>query len=441
MGNSTELSLRDVIGGGYDEFLRCRKRYRVVKGGKASKKSTTTALWLIYMMMQPEYHLANAMVVRKVMVTHRGSTFAQLQWAIERLKVGRWWKATVSPMELTYLPTGQKIIFRGFDDPMKLASTTVPSGHLCWVWVEEAYEIESEDDFNLLDWSVPRGEIPPPLFHQTTITFNPWNEHHWLKARFFDKLSEQVFATTSNYLCNEHLADTDRAIYEWMKVENPRKYDVAGLGNWGVSEGLVYENWRVEGFEVREITREKPWQWRRVFGLDYGYSNDPAAFVAAAVNPLKREVYIYDEHSATGMLNSDIAAMLIRKGYQKERIIADCAEAKSNEDLRRSGCTRVRGSEKGADSIRNGIANLQEYKIIIHPLCKHTATEIAAYCWKKDKLGHTLNEPVDKDNHLMDALRYAMQDVKSFKPSETEPRAPRPSRTGVTAADMKGGWA
>ena len=158
------------------------------------------------------------------------------------------------------------------------------------------------------------------------------------------------------------------------------------------------------------------------------------------VNPRKREVYVYDEHSATGMLNSDIAAMLIRKGYQKERIVADCAEAKSNEDLRRMGITRVRGSEKGADSIRNGIANLQEYKIVIHPLCKHTATEIAAYCWRKDKLGQTLNEPVDRNNHLMDALRYAMQDVKSFMPPENEPREPRQSRTGVTAEDMRGGW-
>ncbi len=440
MNNKTVISLKETVGAGYDDFWRCRKRYRVVKGGKASKKSTTTALWLISMMMRPEYRLANALVVRKVMVTHRGSTFAQLQWAIERLKVGRWWKATVSPMEITYLPTGQKILFRGFDDPYKLASTTVPKGHLCWVWVEEAYEIESEDDFNLLDWSVPRGEMPEPLFPQTTLTLNPWNEHHWIKARFFDKTSDQEFAITTNYLCNEHLSETDRAIYERMKVENPRKYEVAGLGNWGISQGLIYENWYVEGFEVQEITRDKPWQWRHIFGLDYGYSNDPAAFIAAVVNPLKREVYVYDEHSATGMLNSDIAAMLIRKGYQKERIIADCAEAKSNDDLRRMGISRVRGSEKGADSIRNGIANLQEYKIVIHPLCKHTATEIASYCWRTDKLGHTLNEPVDKDNHLMDALRYAMQDIKTFKPSENEPRAPRPSRTGVTAADMKGGW-
>ena len=176
MRNRTVISLRETVGGGYDEFWNCRKRYRVVKGGKASKKSTTMALWLITMMMRPEYRLANALVVRKVMATHRGSTFAQLQWAISKLKVDRWWKATVSPMEITYLKTGQKIIFRGFDDAQKLASTTVAHGHLCWVWIEEAYELDSESEFDLLDWSVPRGAIPKPLFHQTTFSLPPLTE-------------------------------------------------------------------------------------------------------------------------------------------------------------------------------------------------------------------------------------------------------------------------
>ncbi len=440
MSDKTVLSLREVVGGGYDEFWRCRKRYRVVKGGKASKKSTTMALWLISMMMRPEYALANALVIRNVMATHRGSTYAQLQWAISALKADHLWKPTVSPLELTYKPTGQKILFRGFDDPMKLASTTVPKGHLCWVWVEEAYELESEADFDLLDWSVPRGEIPPPLFHQTTLTLNPWNEGHWIKKRFFDKSDDRVLAMTTNYLCNEHLSDTDRTIYERMRVENPRKYDVAGLGNWGVAEGLVYENWTVEGFNIRDIVREKPWQWRHIFGLDYGYTNDPTAFVAAAVNPLRREIYVYDEHSERGMLNSDIAATLIRKGYQKERIRADAAEPKTNDELRRLGVHRIVPAEKGTDSIRHGIAVLQEYKIMIHPFCKETAAEIATYCWRQDKFGKTVNDPVDKNNHLMDALRYAMQDAMKFSPPEEEPRRVRASQSGVRAEDMRGGW-
>ena len=176
------VSIRETVGAGYGEFWNCRKRYRVVKGGKGSKKSATTALWIIYNMMKPEHKQANTLVIRKVMETHRSSTFAQLQWAIERLGAGRWWKATKSPLELTYLPTGQKILFRGMDDVLKLASLTVPSGYLCWTWLEEAYEIAREDDFDKLDLSVPRGAVPAPLFKQTTITFNPWNEGHWLKC-------------------------------------------------------------------------------------------------------------------------------------------------------------------------------------------------------------------------------------------------------------------
>ena len=143
------------------------------------------------------------LVVRKIGDTHRTSTFAQLKWAIQKLGVSDYWRATTSPLELTYIPTGQKVLFRGFDDPLKLASTTVSTGSLCWVWVEEAYEIDSEDAFDLLDLSVPRGNVEPPLFKQTTLTFNPWSERHWLKKRFFDTPADNVVCYSTDYRCNE----------------------------------------------------------------------------------------------------------------------------------------------------------------------------------------------------------------------------------------------
>ena len=434
------VSIAETVGGGYREFWNCKKRYRVVKGGKASKKSTTTALWIIANMMKPEYREANVLVIRRIMNTHRSSTFAELQKATGRLGVAHLWKANLSPLEMTYLPTGQKILFRGFDDPLKLASTTVSTGYLCWVWLEEAFEIDREDDFDKLDLSVPRGQIPAPLFKQTTLTFNPWRDTHWLKKRFFDVEREDTLAITTNYLCNEFLDDADRAIYERMREQNPRQYDVAGLGNWGVTEGLVFENWEVRAFDRKEVVKDKPWQWRHVFGLDYGYTNDPTAFIAAMVNPISKELYVYDEHYAVQMLNSDIAAMIIRKGYQKERIRADCAEPKSNDELRRLGISRLQPSVKGVDSVRNGIATIQEYRIIVHPTCFHTAAELSAYCWATDRAGNKQNEPKDCDNHLMDALRYAMVDVKTFRPSVDKPKPPRVSREGLTADDFRGGW-
>ena len=179
------------------------------------------------------------------------------------------------------------------------------------------------------------------------------------------------------------LDNIDRAIFERMKQEKPRKYDVAGLGNWGISEGLIYENWEVLQFDINELGVERNQfnkisvdnrhEYRHFFGLDYGYTNDPTAFIAFIANPITKELFIYDEHYETKMLNSDIADMIKRKGFSKERIRADCAEPKSNDDLRRLGISRVMPSVKGKDSIINGIMAIQEYKIYVLPKCKRNS--------------------------------------------------------------------
>ncbi len=420
------IALPALVGGGYRRFWDCRLRYRVVKGGKASKKSSTAALWYIVQLMK--YSEANLLVVRQVYRTHIDSTYAQLRWAIRRLQVEHLWQTSREPLELKYKPTGQRILFRGLDNVEKLASTTVEQGVLCWVWIEEAFEIPREADFDKLDLSVPRGEVPPPLFKQTTLTFNPWSENHWLKARFFDREDPQVLAMTTDYRCNEFLDDTDRARYARMREQNPRQYAVAGLGQWGHSEGLVFENWVVEAFSRGELRREG---LRHVFGLDYGYANDPTAFIAAAVDEANKRIYVYDEHYATRMLNGDIAAMITAKGYQKERIRADSAEPKSNDDLRRLGISRIQPARKGADSVNAGIARLQEYRLLVHPRCVHTAAELGAYCWQSGgREGEYINRPADRDNHLMDALRYAMEDA---------PRGVKAEK--ARCYGFRGGWA
>lgn len=429
------IYLPRVVGGGYGEFWRCRKRYRVVKGGKASKKSTTAALWFIYHLMKLPG--SNLLVVRQVYRTHQDSTFAQLKWAIRRLGVDHLWGESKTPLELRYLPTGQRILFRGFDDVNKLASTTVDTGYLCWVWVEEAYELDREADFDRLDLSVPRGEVPAPLFKQTTVTFNPWNSGHWLKSKFFDRAREDVFTLTTTYRCNEFLDDIDRQVFEEMRLRRPRQYAVAGLGEWGVAEGLVFERWRVEAFDPARLGG-KAEGVLHVFGLDYGYTNDPTAFIAAAVQPDKKRLYIYDEHYEKRMLNGEIAAMIRAKGYGKERIRADAAEPKSNEELRRLGIARLRAADKGPDSVRSGIARIQEYDMVVHPRCVHTIEELGAYCWEPPREG-VPNRPADRDNHLMDALRYAMEEVRDFHPGRAA-LSRRPIAGGVLPEDLRGGW-
>ena len=268
--NDEKIYLPDCVGKGYKEFWNFKGRYRIVKGSRASKKSKTTALWYIYNMMK--YPQSNLLVVRKTYRTLKDSCFTELKWAVNRFGVNHLWKFTTIPLEAEYTPTGQKIYFRGLDDPLKIASITVDKGFLCWMWVEEGYEVTNEDDFNMLDESI-RGEVPEGLFKQITITFNPWNERHWLKRRFFDVESSDVLALTTNYTCNEWLDEADIKVFEAMKKNNPRRYQVAGLGGWGIVEGLVYENWKEQEFTFEQIKHCKT-----VSGLDFGYTNDPTAF-------------------------------------------------------------------------------------------------------------------------------------------------------------------
>ena len=324
---------------------------------------------------------------------------------------------------MTYKPTGQKIYFRGLDDPLKVTSITVDQGVLSWMWIEEAYEISSEDDFNMLDESI-RGAVPEGsgLFKQITLTFNPWNEHHWLKKRFFDNPDEETLALTTNYLCNEWLDAADRKVFETMQKQNPRRYKVAGLGEWGIVDGLVYENWKEEEFDLiskkeylkldEAAKRVRSYVFREdiqsAFGLDFGYTNDPSALFAGFIDTEHRKIYVWDEMYENGLSNRKIFEHIQSMGYGKEKITADCAEPKSIDQLRGYGL-RVNGAEKGKDSINNGIQFIQDYEIIIHPRCVNFLTEISNYTWDKDKLGNKLNKPIDDFNHLMDAMRYALE--------------------------------
>lgn len=399
------IYLPELVGGGYGEFWRFRGRYRVCKGSRASKKSKTSALWFIVNLMK--YSAANLLVVRATYNTLRNSCFTELKWAIARLGVQQYWQINLSPLEMTYLPTGQKIYFRGLDDPLKVTSITVDVGVLCWLWIEEAYEIDSEESFDTLDESI-RGQVPDGLFKQITLTFNPWNEHHWLKKRFFDTSDSDTLAKTTNYLCNEFLDAADLRVFERMKRDNPRRYQVAGLGNWGMVDGLVYENFREAEFELSDL----PDTARSFFGLDFGYTNDPTAFWAGMVDEKSKKIWVFDEMYERGMSNERIADRITEMGYAKEVITADSAEPKSIDRLRTLGLRRVRAAQKGKDSILNGIDRIQDYELIVHPRCKNFIVEIYNYTWAKDKFGRTINKPIDDFNHLMDAMRYALESLR-----------------------------
>jgi len=394
--------LPDIVGKGYGTFWNFKGRYRVCKGSRASKKSTTTALNFITRMMQ--YPESNLLVVRKIGRTIHDSCFNQLLWAIHRLGVDAFWTSKETPLEITYKPTGQKIFFRGLDDPLKVTSIAVEHGNLCWIWIEEAYEIMNEEDFDMLDESI-RGEVPEGLFKQITMTFNPWNQKHWIKKRFFDTPDPDTLSMTTNYLCNEWLDEADRKLFEQMKKNNPRRYQVAGLGNWGVAEGLIYNNWREEAFDIDAIRRLD--SVKTIFGLDFGYTNDPSALFCGLIDPVAKTLWVFDEMYEKGMSNERIYEKIVSMGYGKERIRADSAEPKSIDRLRELGLSHIRPARKGKDSVNNGIDYFQDFQIIIHPRCVNYLTEIGNYAWDKDtKTGKVLNKPIDDFNHLMDAMRY-----------------------------------
>ena len=415
------LDIEDAVGLNYGDFLYSKKRYLVCKGSRGSKKSCTTALKLIYFMMKYSAYKPSALVIRRYDYTNRNSTRAQLCWAIDRLGVRGLWNIPRGENTLTFKPTGQKIMFRGMNDPQSITSITVPDGHLCWAWIEEAFQLTSEEDFNKLDMSI-RGKLPPALFHQLILTFNPWSDRHWLKRRFFDNPDENTLAITTNYMMNEFLSESDLRLYEIMRERYPRRYRIEGLGEWGIAEGLIFENWREEDFDIEElIERSRNKRDARgltafvpVNGMDFGY-NDPTAFVAAYADKADYKIYIYYEFYEVQMENRRIAARLMNDGFGDEVILADSEDPRTINELRLLGLRGIRGARKGAGSVLGGIQKLQDYELVVSPRCQHMIEALCNYAWKKDKMtDRIMNEPEHEFSHLCDALRYACEDLSRF---------------------------
>ena len=402
MTQTKQLSVKELIGGSYGDFWNCKTRYRVCKGSRASKKSKTTALNMIVRLVQ--YPLSNVLVVRRNFNTLKDSCYSDLRWAIDKIGLNDFFKCTNNPLEITYIPTGQKVLFRGLDDGLKITSISVPKGVLNFVWIEEAYEVTKEEDFNKLDMSI-RGEVPEGYFKQVTLTFNPWSAQSWLKARFFDYKSDNIFTKTTTYKCNEWLDDSDLSIFEEMKEHNPRRYNIEGLGNWGIAEGLIYENVEYTDFNVDELRST----CIATFGLDFGFT-DPTAFIACMVDNTNKRIYIFDEFYLRGSTNKIIAQKIKDMNYAGQRIICDSAEPKSIAELIDYDI-KAEGSRKGRDSVNHGIQQIQNYKIIVHTKCVEFYREISNYAWEKDKFGRPTDKPEHDFSHGMDAMRYAVANV------------------------------
>ncbi|WP_418744358.1 PBSX family phage terminase large subunit [Duodenibacillus massiliensis] len=397
-----KIVLSEVVGKGYRDFWNSRTRYLVCKGSRGSKKSKTTALRLIVnLMSHPE---ANALVIRRYARSLRDSCFADLEWAIHRLGFDSDWRATVSPLEIVRISTGQKILFRGLDDGQKVTSVTVAQGVLCWVWCEEASQLESEAEFNKLDLSI-RGQVPAGLWKEIVLTLNPWSETWWGKRRFFDKPNPEVTALTTTYLCNEFLDDKDWALFEDLRANFPRRYRIEGLGEWGIAEGLIYPDAKIVSFD-REAMKSRR-DLKAFYGVDFGFT-DPTAFVGGFYDPASKTVFVAWEIYERGLTNQALAARIKDFGLRREKVTCDSAEPKSIEELRSAGINAVPAA-KGQDSVRYGIQRLQGVHIVVHPDCLNVAHEIQNYAWAKDKDGRPTDKPEHDFSHSMDSLRYGVE--------------------------------
>ena len=431
------MSMRDLIGQGYDEWFYNLDpsdeiykngmtksewaksiRFWVVKGGRGSKKSYTIAYWILINLMH--YDKANVLVVRKVADTLADSCYALLEKCAWNLGIHDKFKFSKSPLKIIYRPTGQQIIFRGLDNFQKLTSLDVTYGSLCWMWIEEAYQIANADDFHRINESI-RGKLPDGLFKRVMLSFNPWNKTHWLRTEFFETdegrplIDPDVFAHTTNYLMNEWLDDADYKLYDRMKRLNPRQYLVAGLGNWGSPEGLIYDGdcWEEFEFDFNEVA-QRPGVVA-INGLDFGISADPTAMCCMLYDDEHHEIYVYDEIYVKGYTSPKRYQIITQKGYKHSTIYYDEAGALDSRELMDLGLSGLIPYHKAGEknSILNGINFLRSCHTYIHPRCVNFLVEIENYMWYVDKDGNTQNKPQPGSmDHLMDAWRYGVLGYK-----------------------------
>jgi len=415
------VSLKEVIGEHYTDFWRFKGRYRVVKGSRASKKSKTTALWLIWNMMK--YPEANALVVRKVFRTLKDSCFTELKWAIHRLGVAGLWKVTESPLEMTYMPTGQKIYFRGLDDPLKITSIAAGTGHLCWGWVEECYEIDEERDFDTLDESL-RGKLPEGLFYQWTLTFNPWTET-WLKRRFFDAPSDSIMAMTTNYLMNEFIDTDTLKMFEEMEQRNPERYQVAGLGNWGIpAEGLYFKRSQIGNF-VQNIPGDVI-KWVRAWDLaaTTEKENKDAAYTAGVLIGKRKD----GSYIVADVINAQLSAAEVRQTIRKT----------AQEDRAKFGRVTIRlpqdPGQAGKAQAQSMVKLLAGFNVKALPESgsKETRAEpmaaqwqagnfdLLAACWNEAYIRQLEAFPMGKFKDMVDASGAAFNEIEEDVPFSLE---------------------
>lgn len=373
-------------------------RYNVFYGGAGSGKSHFIAQCLVYKALKDRRRI---LVLRKIGRTTAGSTFSLLLTTLAQFKILEHCKVNRTNFTIE-LPNGSCFMCMGLDDPEKIKSIA----GITDAWLEEATEF-AVDDFSQIDLRI---RDPKAKGQQIYLSFNPVSKANWCYLWFFaedpnyDEFRKKVRIVQTTYLDNPHLPDSYVESLLMMKKTNEVYYNIYALGEFGSLDKLVYNNWQIMDFDSNNI------KGQLLCGLDFGYTNDPTAFVASILNEKENRLYVFKEWGGTGFLNDAIAGQIKEMGFAKSLIIADSAEQKSIDEIKKEGIQRIKPSAKGKGSILQGIQKVQQYEVIVHPSCRQIKEELENYSWTKDKkTNEYINEPIDKWNHYLDALRYSMQ--------------------------------
>ena len=350
------------------------------------------------------------LVIRKYGTTLKDSVFTLITDMLKKWQLFSECKVNLSTYTIT-LSNGSVFLFKGMDDSEKIKSIV----DITDIWCEEGTEL-SEDEYTQLDLRL--RALAPNL--QMFISFNPISRASWVYKRWFapDAKYENTMILRTTYKDNKFLPPEYIAALEEKIHSNPTYYRIYALGEFASLDKLIYNNWRQELFDHTQI------KGTLICGLDFGFVNDPSAFVASLVDQERKKIYVFKEWGDTNKTNDELAKIITSLGFSKSQIIADCAEQKSIAELRRAGIVRIKACDKGPDSLVHGIQKLQQYEIIVHASCAEVITELENYSWQKDKkTGDYINKPIDTFNHYLDALRYSIQIIDNSPRVKTMSKA------------------
>lgn len=376
----------------------------VLKGGRASGKSSVIAQEIVLDIVR---NPITALCVRKVGNTLQESCYEQIKEAIDQLGLGAYFKTNVSPLKITYIPRGNSIIFRGADDPAKIKSIKMSRFPIARLWIEELAEFKTEDEVSMIENSVLRGKLEGGLDYKLYYSYNPpKRKQSWVNKRYETAfVPENTYVHHSDYRSNPFISDAFIDEAEHIAKTKPAKYRWEYLGE-PIGSGVV----PFDNLEFEQISDDAIADFDNIRqGIDWGYANDPFAFVRLHYDKTRRKIYVFDEIYEVKLSNREAYRKIDAMGYGDAKILADSAEPKSVDEMRSYGL-KIEGARKGPGSVEYGEKWLDDLEaIVIDPKrCPNTAREFEAIDYEVDRDGNAKNKLEDKDNHTIDAVRYSM---------------------------------